>query len=52
MLKNFPENFPFSSKFYTSIFAPASYIMSAYLDICDCDEFIVCENYVVETYKY
>lgn len=39
-------------KIYTCIFAPATYSMNAYLDICDCDEFIVCENYVVETCKY
>ena len=40
------------AKIYTCIFAPATHIMSAYLDFCDSDEFIVWENYVVETYKY
>lgn len=44
--------FKSTSKIYTCIFAPATYIMNAYLDICDSDEFIVCENYVAGTYKY
>lgn len=41
--------FKSTSKICTCIFVTATYITNVYLDICDSDEFIVSENYILET---